>query len=134
MSGNKGFRGVLAAGLAGAAALLALPGGAAATTGIEVNIAVQVNLTDHGVVFSRKFKPTTDTSLDLRVTNQTSKPRSFRLGNRVTHVLRPGQSERLFYSFFVAGRVPWHSVSPGAKHFTGAFIVHIPPRFGIPQE
>jgi hypothetical protein len=134
MSGIKGFRGFLAVGLASAAAVLAVPGGASATTGIEVNVALQVNLTKHGVVFSRKIKATTDTTLEMRITNKTAKPRAFRIGNRVTHFIPPGQSEKLFYSFFIAGKVPWHSVASGAKHYRGAFVVHIPPRFGIPQE
>src|SRR4051794_25706620 len=121
MSGIKRFRGWLTLALVSTAAALGMPvGGAQATTGIEQTIPVQVTLTNHGVVFSRKFRATTDTTLELRITNRTAKARSFKIGNRAVRPLRQGESTLFYYSFFVAGKVPWHSVAVGGKHYKGS--------------
>ena len=124
----------LAAVLASAAALLALPGGAAATTGIEQTLALQVTLTNHGVVFSRTIRPTTDTTLQMRITNKTTKPRSFKLGNRGRRRSGPvSPSSSTTRSSWLARcpgtRSPWEGST-----YRGSFLVHSADRFGIPQE
>ena len=112
----------------------ALPATAGATTGIEVTTPVQVTLTDAGVKFDKVIKPTTDTTLQIRVTNKSSKRRSFRIGDRETHKLRKGQSEFLYFSFHLIGLVPWRSQAAAKGQYAGQFKVGPAPRFGIPQD
>jgi hypothetical protein len=111
----------------------ALPAVAGATTGIEVTVPVQVTLGDAGVKFDKVLKPTTDTTLEIRVTNRSTRARSFRIGDRETHRLRKGQSEFLYFSFRLIGNVPWRSQATGGKLFSGKFAVKLADRFGIPQ-
>jgi hypothetical protein len=116
----------LAVGLA--TAVLALPVGASATTGIETSTPVRVILTDKGAVFTpalKKLKPDTDTTYEIKVINRTSKPGSFRIGYRATKRLRKGASQFFYFSFHLIGDVKWsaHSGKKTTRH--GVFHVKL---------
>jgi len=115
------------------AALLSLPASGSATTGLEETLPVQVTLNDTGVKFSEKFEANTDLTLQMRITNKGTKRRWFRIGNRQTHALKKGQTEFVYFSFYVPGKVAWKSQAAGGKPFAGAFKVKPADRFGIPQ-
>jgi hypothetical protein len=100
---------------------------AQATTGLEITIPVRITLTDKGVTFSHKLRPTTDTTIAARVVNRSSKPRWFKLAWRKTHTLQRGGSEVLYFSFRVAGKTKWSSGAAGGKTFRGAFTVRFVP-------
>jgi hypothetical protein len=104
-----------------------------ATTGLETTVPVQVTLSDAGVKFSTVVKADTDTTLELRITNRGVRRRSFRIGDRESHQLRKGQSEFIYFSFHVPGKVAWRSRATGGRLFTGKFNVKPADRFGIPQ-
>jgi hypothetical protein len=116
--------------LAALALGLALSAQAAATTGIEVTVPVTVSLTDRGVQFSKKLDATTDTTLQVKVVNRSSSRRSFQLGWRRTHLLRPRGVEYFYYSFHVPGKVAWRSTGRAAKPFRGTLRVRLPIGFG----
>jgi hypothetical protein len=112
---------------------LSLPASGSATTGIEQTLPVQVTMTDAGVRFSERFQATTDLTLQMRITNKSAKRRWFRIGNRQTHALRKGQTEFVYFSFYIPGKVAWKSRATGGKPFGGIFNVKPADRFGIPQ-
>jgi hypothetical protein len=115
------------------ATLLSLPASSSATTGLEQTLPVQVTLSDTGVKFSTVIKANTDMTLQMRITNKGAKRRWFRIGDRQSHALKKGQSEFVYFSFHVPGKVAWKSQAPGGKPFAGAFKVKPADRFGIPQ-
>jgi hypothetical protein len=115
------------------ATALSLPATGSATTGLEETLPVQVTLSDAGVKFSEKFDANTDLTLQMRITNKGATRRWFRIGDRQTHALKKGQSEFVYYSFYVPGKVKWKSQASGGKPFAGAFKVKPADRFGIPQ-
>jgi hypothetical protein len=90
-------------------------------------------MSDAGVKFSEKFKAHTDLTLQMRITNKGATRRWFRIGDRQTHALRKGQTEFVYFSFYIPGKVVWKSSAPGGKRFAGAFKVKVADRFGIPQ-
>jgi hypothetical protein len=114
----------LAATLAGVAAL-ASPPGAGATTGIEATVPVRVTLSDSGVTFSPKLHPDTNTTLAVRVVNRSASPRTFTFGFRRTHPLKKGSAVLFYYTFHVAGKVPWRSHATRGKTFAGRTNVSI---------
>jgi hypothetical protein len=124
---------VLGALAVSAAALLSLPASGSATTGIEQTLPVQVTMSDTGVKFSTVIHADTDMTLQMRITNKGAKRRWFRIGDRQSHALRKGQSEFVYFSFHVPGKVAWKSQAPGGKPFAGVFKVKPADRFGIPQ-
>jgi hypothetical protein len=118
--------------LALAAAALALPIGASATTGIERSTSVRVLLTDKGAVWTpalSKLHPDTDTTYEIKVVNRSAKPSTFRLGYRSTKLLPTGQSEFFYFSFHAIGDVKWASASGKAKTSTGTFHVKLQKSF-----
>jgi hypothetical protein len=121
-----GRKSALAVGLAAAA--LALPVGASATTGIESSTPVRVILTDKGPVFTpalAKLKPDTDSTYEIKVINKTSKPGSFRVGYRATKTLRKGASQFFYFSFHLVGNVKWSAKSGSKTTKNGVFHVHL---------
>jgi hypothetical protein len=115
-----------------AAAALALPIGASATTGIETSTSVRVLLTDKGAVWTpalSKLHPDTDTTYEIKVVNQSAKPSTFKLGYRTTKVLPKGQSEFFYFSFHAIGDVKWAAASGKAKTSTGTFHVKLQKSF-----
>jgi len=124
---------ILAALAISGAAVLSLPATGSATTGIEATLPIQVTLNDAGVKFSEKFEANTDLTLQMRITNKGAKARWFRIGDRQTHALKKGQSEFVYFSFHVPGKVAWKSKAAGGKPFAGAFKVKPADRFGVPQ-
>jgi hypothetical protein len=120
----------LAVGLAAAA--LALPVGASATTGIETSTPVRVILTDKGAKWTpalTKLHPDTDTTYEIKVINRRSKPSTFKIGYRQTKTLPKGASQFFYYSFHLIGNVPWFVASGSTKASTGTFHVKIQKTF-----
>lgn len=124
---------ILAALAISGATALSLPATGSATTGLEQTLPVQVTMTEAGVKFSEKVDANTDLTLQMRITNKGQKRRSFRIGDRQTHALKKGQSEFVYYSFYIPGKITWVSKAAGGKAFTGFFKVKPADRFGIPQ-
>jgi hypothetical protein len=111
-----------------AAGAVALPGGAAATTGIEVTIPIKVTITDRGVVFTpavRKLHPDTDTTYQVRVVNRASRTHSFRIGYRATKPLAKGASEDFYFTFHTVGKVRWRAYNAKAPSAMGTFDVKL---------
>jgi hypothetical protein len=120
----------LAVGLAAAA--LALPVGASATTGIETSTPVRVILTDKGAQWTpalTKLHPDTDTTYEIKVINKRSKPSTFKIGYRQTKTLRKGASQFFYYSFHLVGDVKWVVAHGAAKTNTGTFHVKLQKTF-----
>src|ERR1700710_359680 len=89
-----------ALGMGLAAVALALPVGAAATTGVETSTPVRVILTDKGAQWTpalSKLHPDTDTTYEIKVINKTAKPGTFKIGYRQTKALRKGASQFFYY-------------------------------------
>jgi hypothetical protein len=125
-----GRRFALVAGLAAAA--LALPLGASATTGIETSTSVRILLTDKGAVWTpalSKLHPDTDTTYEIKVVNQTTRPSTFKLGYRQTKVLRKGASQFFYYSFHAIGDIRWTAAAGKAKTDDGVFHVKLQKTF-----
>ena len=118
----------LAATLAGVAAL-ASPPIAGATTGIEATVPVRVTLSDSGVTFLPKLHPETNTTLVVRVVNRSASPRTFTFGFRRTQPLKRGSAVLFYYTFHVAGKVPWRSHATSGKTFSGLTNVLIAKMF-----
>ena len=112
-----------------AVATLASPPFAGATTGIEVTVPVRVTLSDSGVTFSPKLHPDTNTTLVVRVVNRSSTPRSFTFGFRQTQPLEKGSAVLFYYTFHLAGKVPWKSHAASGKTFAGLTKVSIAKMF-----
>ena len=119
-----GFAGTLAG-----VAALASPPSAGATTGIEATVPVRVTLSDSGVLFSPKLHPDTNTTLVVRVVNRSSSPRTFTFGFRQTPPLKKGGAVLFYYTFHIAGKVPWRSHAAGGKTFAGLTNVSIAKMF-----
>jgi hypothetical protein len=120
----------LAVGLAAAA--LALPVGASATTGIETSTPVRVILTDNGPVFTptlAKLHPDTDSTYEIKVINKTSKAGSFRIGYRATKRLAKGASQFFYFSFHLIGNVKWSATSGPKPVKNGVFHVKLQKTF-----
>jgi hypothetical protein len=111
--------------LAASVATLVLAGRAAATTGVDVTVPVKVTLTDRGVSFSHRLKPTTNTTLAVRVINRSSLRRRFTLGWRKTHLLQRGGVEEFFFTFYAPGKVVWRSAASDGKDFRGTIRVKL---------
>jgi hypothetical protein len=114
------------------AVALALPIGASATTGIETSTAVRILLTDKGAVWTpalSKLHPDTDTTYEIKVVNQTTKPSTFKLGYRQTKVLRKGASQFFYYSFHAIGDIRWTAAAGKAKTDDGVFHVKLQKTF-----
>lgn len=122
---TRAIAAVLAAALVAA---LAAAGQVRATTGVEVVVPVKVTLTDKGVLFSHRLKPDTATTIRVKVINQSSARRFFKLGWRKTHTLQRGGTELFYYSFHTRGLTAWRSVPTGAgRTFTGSIRVKLAP-------
>lgn len=124
-----GRKSALAAGLAAAA--LALPVGASATTGIETSTPVRVILTDKGAQWTpalSKLHPDTDTTYEIKVINKTTKPSTFKIGYRQTKALPKGGSQFFYFSFHLVGDVKWAQTS-GSTNKGGVFHVKIQKTF-----
>jgi hypothetical protein len=125
-----GGRSALVVGLAAAA--LALPVGASATTGIETSTPVRILLTDKGAVWTpalSKLHPDTNTTYEIKVVNQTAKPSTFKLGYRKTKVLQKGASQFFYYSFHAIGDIKWTAAAGKAKTADGVFHVKLQKTF-----
>jgi hypothetical protein len=113
------------------AALAAVAAGTApATTGIEEVIPVRITLTDKGVSFSHRLKPTTNSTIAVQVVNRSKVRRTFRLGWRKTRALRRGAHENFYYSFSVPGNVVWRSAGTTGKAFQGKIHVKLAGIYG----
>ena len=113
------------------AALAAIAAGSAsATTGIEQVIPVKVTLTDTGVAFSHRLKPSTSSTIAVQVVNRSSKRRTFKLGWRKTHLLQRGGHENFNYSCSVPGTVRWRSAPTSGKTFQGTIKVKLAGIYG----
>jgi hypothetical protein len=111
-----------------AAAALALPVGASATTGIETSTSVRVVLTDKGAVWTpalSKLHPDTDTTYEIKVVNSAAKPGTFKLGYRQTKVLARGDSQFFYFSFHAIGPIKWTAATGKAKPTVGIFHVKL---------
>ncbi|MEO9174164.1 MAG: hypothetical protein ABI317_01535 [Gaiellales bacterium] len=125
-----GRKAVLVVGLAAAA--LALPVGASATTGIETSTSVRILLTDKGAVWTpalKKLHPDTNTTYEIKVINQTRKPSTFKLGYRKTKVLKKGASQFFYYSFHLVGETTWTAAAGKTKTASGVFHVKVQKTF-----
>jgi hypothetical protein len=119
---------------AGAAVVLALPAGAAATTGTRTEHLVKVTLTDTGAVWSpalAKLRPNTGVTFKFTVVNQASQRHWFKVGKRQTKLLPKGGRAVFFYSFVKPGKLPWLTGegNVSAASFHGVFKVTFPPHF-----
>ena len=114
---------VCALGLTGL--LLLATGPAGGTTAPEVTTNVRVTLTEGGVVFTPRVHPDTNTTLFVQVVNRARRRRWFELAGRKTQALSYGGKELFYYSFHLAGSVPWTSGGPGAKVFRGRIRVAV---------
>jgi hypothetical protein len=119
-----------ALGIAFAAALAASTASFAApqTTGTELIIPMRVTLNDRGPVLSAAPEVDLETTILFIVTNRSSKPRWFSIGNtratmRRTHVLRRGKSERFYFVFRVRGKIRYESGGPAVPARGGLFRV-----------
>jgi hypothetical protein len=125
-----GRKSALIAGVAAAA--LALPIGASATTGIETSTPVRILLTNKGAIWTpalSKLHPDTDTTYEIKVVNQSGKPSTFKLGYRSTKLLPKGQSQFFYFSFHAIGDVKWAAATATAKTSTGTFHVKLQKTF-----
>jgi hypothetical protein len=104
---------------------LVLVGGSTATTGVDVTVPVKVTLTDRGVSFSHRLKPTTNTTLAVRVINRSHTVRRFTLGWRKTHMLQRGGHEEFYFTFYTPGKIAWRSAASSAKDFRGTIRVKL---------
>jgi hypothetical protein len=115
-----------------AAAALALPVGASATTGIETSTPVRVLLTDKGAVWTpalSKLHPDTDTTYEIKVINKSAKPSTFKLGYRSTKLIARGQSQAFYFSFHAIGDIKWDAATTSAKTASGTFHVKLQKTF-----
>jgi len=103
---------------------------APATTGIEQVIPVRITLTDKGVSFSHRLKPTTNSTIAVQVVNRSKVRRTFKLGWRKTHALQRGGHENFYYSFSVPGNVLWRSAGTSGKAFQGTIHVKLAGIYG----
>lgn len=125
-----GRRAALAAGLAAAA--LALPVGASATTGVETSTPVRVILTDKGVQWTpslSKLHPDTDTTYEIKVINKMTRPSTFKIGYRKTKTLGKGASQFFYFSFHLVGDIKWTAASGKATTKGGVFHVKLQKTF-----
>jgi hypothetical protein len=116
----------------GLVAALAMPIGASATTGIETSMSVRVLLTDKGTVWTpalSKLHPDTNTTYEIKVVNQTTRPSTFTLGYRQTKVLQKGASQFFYFSFHAIGDIKWASAAGKAKTDNGVFHVKLQKSF-----
>ena len=127
-------RGKSAALLLVLACALAVPSGAAATTGVETSVRVKVLLTANGAVWTpalSKLHPDTDTTFEIKVTNTAAQAHSFKIGYRETKLLRSGATELVYYTFHLVGPTVWlarHGKVQGSS-FHGRFDVKVPTPF-----
>jgi hypothetical protein len=117
--------GVLGAGSLCAVVLGTVLPSVRATTAPDITTDVKVTLTEHGVVFTPRVHPDTDTTLVVKVVNGSKSRRWFRLGGRKTQLLRQGASELFYYSFHLAGPVKWIAGGTGVKTVAGRLYVRV---------
>jgi hypothetical protein len=120
--------GALGVALAAAVAVSTAAFAAPQTTGPELVIPMRVTLSDRGPVLSAVPHVDLETTILFIVTNRSSKPRWFSIGNtrsttRRTHVLRRGTSERFYFVFRVRGKVRYESGGPAVPSRGGLFRV-----------
>jgi hypothetical protein len=120
--------GIVAVLLAVVLAVSAAASAAPQTTGPELIIPMRVTLSDRGPVLSAAPQVDLETTVFFIVTNRSSKPRWFSIGNdrattRRTHVLKRGTSERFYFVFRVRGKVRYQSGGPAVATRGGLFRV-----------
>jgi hypothetical protein len=111
------------------ALVLLATGPAGATTAPEMTTNVRVTLTEGGVVFVPSVHPDTNTTLFVQVVNRARHPRWFQLAGRKTQALPQGGKELFYFSFHLAGVVPWTSGGPGSKVFRGQIQIAVAKHF-----
>ncbi len=103
-----------------AAAALALPVGASATTGYR---------DEHLCAHPAHRQGRRNTTYEIKVIDQTMKPSTFKLGYRKTKVLKKGASQFFYYSFHLIGVMKWTAAVGKAKTASGVFHVKLQKTF-----